>query len=217
MHEFCQDRDLLAVEPRLYLSAAPPQQQLAAAGDGELGGVSLQSASTDFPAAGVAAGMVLTVHYGSVGEPTPLEILSVDGPGQLGVSVLRPDAEAAAIAPPPGSGVGFQVRTYAVQIRDVSAALAERLRAVSEAAGVRAADYADSAQLRRTACLAALAGVYAARAEDADPRDANWAKAEHYARLFRRSRLELRLVVDADGDGVAEATRSLGNVTLRRS
>ena len=94
--------------------------------------------------------------------------------------------------------------------------LAEKLRRVAEAAGVAAAQFADSAQLRSAVACGMIADVFVARADNSREGDANWIKAQHYRQEFARMQLQMRLAVDADGDGLAEQTRTLGNVNLRR-
>ena len=185
MDNFCQDRDLLGVEPRVFLDGGFPSQQLIAGGDGNLSGTTFTSATSDFQSAGLGAGMVLTTYTASAAEGNALEIVSVDSATSLTVSVLRADAESAAVAPPAGTGLNFHVRTFSPQIRGTSATLAEKLRQMIEVGGICAADFADSAQLRRTTCYGALSGIFVARAENAAPFDANWIKAEHY-RIFVR-------------------------------
>ena len=59
--------------------------------------------------------------------------------------------------------------------------------------------------------------MFLAKAESPSPADPHWAKAEHYQQDFTRMQMQLRLAIDADGDGLAEQTRTLGNVTLRRT
>ena len=216
MTSFCTDRDLLATEPLIYLSGGFPAQAPAAGDDGELDGTSFTSAGSDFAAAGAAPGMVLRVADGPQAQRRALEVVSVEGPTALTVSVLRPDAEADAVPPVAGTGLHFELRTFAAQIASVSATLAEKLRTASEAAGISAAEFADSAQLARCCAAGVLASVYTARAENAAAEDANWTKAEHYRRVFRRRQVRLRLAVDADSDGTAESTRTLGHVALRR-
>ncbi|MFW6133072.1 MAG: hypothetical protein ACOC8F_04190 [Planctomycetota bacterium] len=217
MTAFCTDRDILAVEPLVYVSGAAPAQTLVGGDDGQLAGTSFTSTQSNFTDAGAAGGMALIVLRGSPPGRQALEIVSVDGTTQLTVSILRPDAGGEPIAPAPGTDLPFELRTYAAQIAGVSADLAEKLRTASEAAGVAAADFADSAQLARTCALGVLASVFTARAENARPDDANWTKAAHYRRAFDRAQVQLRLVVDADADGRGESTRTLGNVTLRRT
>ena len=217
MNEFCQDRDLLGLEPGLFLSLGPTGSQLIARSDGQLSGTTFTSASADFTAAGIQAGMVLTVTTTIPSEGRAYEIVSVDSAQQLTVSVLRADVGGSPIAPPAAQNLSFRVITYQVQIHRVSDALAEKLRALAEAAPVAAEAHVDSAQLRQTAAYGTAASVLLAKAESPGLTDPNWAKAERYQQDFTRMQMQLRLAIDADGDGFAEHTRTLGNVTLRRT
>jgi hypothetical protein len=216
MNSFCQDRDLLGIEPIVFLASGFPAQELIRGTGGTMSGTTFTHSPGGFVGAAVAPGMVLCTYATTPSEGGACEIVSVQSATQLVVSVLRADEQASAVAPPAGTNLGFFVRTFAPQIRAASDALAERLRMLSEAAGVSAEDFTDSAQLRQAAACGALAAVFTARAEGAAPSDANWIKAEHYRREYQRLTSRLRLAVDADGDGKAERTRTLGNVTLRR-
>ncbi|MHC4981545.1 MAG: hypothetical protein ACYTF6_00040 [Planctomycetota bacterium] len=216
MSEFCKDRDLQAVEPAIFLTSGFPCQELITGTDGVFSGTTFTSASSDFQAAGIVGGMVLCTYSTTPAEGSAFEIVSVDSATTLTVSVLRADPTADPVAPPAGSDLSFFIRTFAPQISGVSATLAEKMRLISEVSGIAQADFADSAQLARTCAYGTLASVFVARAENATPSDANWIKAEHYRNEFLRHQLQLRLVVDSDGDGQAEASRTLGNVTLRR-
>jgi len=216
MSAFCQDRDILAIEPLVYLTGALPAQDLITGQDGTINGSTFTSATADFQAAGVEAGMVLCVHAGSPAEGAAYEILSVDSQTALTISILRADEDEPAVPPAAASGLAYYVRTFAAQIRRTSEALGERLRHTAEAEGIAAAEFADSSQLAQAAAMGVLAAIFVARAENASPADANWVKAEHYRDGFASLQSQLRLAVDADGDGVAEQTRTLGNVALRR-
>ena len=216
MSNFCQDRDLLSIEPELFADGNPCQT-LASGTDGIIAGTMFSSTGSDFETAAVQAGMALHVAGGSLETAKTYEVVSVDSATQLTVSRLRTNDDDDPLAPVPGTDLGFSIRTFAPQIRTVSQTLAEKLRQVEEVAGIAAADFADSAQLRMTAACGTLAAVFVTRSENATSADANWAKAEHYRTRFERLRLQLRLAVDADGDGLAEQTRTLGNVTLRRT
>lgn len=217
MNLFCDDRDLLALEEVLFLGQANTTAGLiGAGGGGTLGNGMFTATNCDFAAAGVQAGMVLTVYGSSPAEGLCYEILAV-APTQLQVSVLRADVSADAIAPANQSSVGFFVRTYRPQIRLASDALAEKLRRLAEASGVRDQEFAPSAQLRQAAAVAALAAIFTARSDGSrGAEDIHWIKARHYREELSRLQPQLRLSADLDGDGIAEHTRSLGNVTLRR-
>lgn len=216
MSDFCQDRDLLSIEPGVFIGGGFPSQELISGSDGVISGTTFTSSASNFTAACVEAGMVLCTYTTTAAEGSAFEIVSADSTTSLNLSVLRAGLEAASVAPPAGSNLHFYIRTFGPQIRTVSAALSEKLRQIVEVSGVDAADYADSAQLRITAAHGALAAIFVARSENAVSSDVNWIKAQYYHDCFRRLQLQLRLAVDADGDGLAERTRTLGNVTLRR-
>ena len=217
MNAYCHDRDLLSIEPVLFLGGGFASQELAAGKAAELAGTIFTAAGADFQAARIETGMILTAHTGIPAEGRVWEIISVDSPATLTVSVLRANATADLVAPAPAGGLSYRIRTYAPQIAAVSAAMGEKLRQMAESQAVATADFADSTQLRLAAAYGVLADVFVARAADGEADDANWIKAEHYRRLHRGLQLQLRLVADVDGDGAAERTRALGNVTLRRS
>ncbi len=215
MSMFCLDRDLLSIEPSIFLGGTVGQELVSGA-DGAISGTTFTSATSDFQSAGAAVGMVLNTYSDNPAEGSAVEIISVDSATQLTVSVLRADTGDAAIAPPAGTSLGFGICTYNAQIANVSETLAEKLRRVVETEGISSADFVDSQQLRMAAANGSLASIFVSQSTSAADRDANWAKAEHYSQEFDRQQLQLRLAVDADGDGVAEQTRTFGNITLRR-
>ena len=216
MSDFCQDRDLLSIEPSVFVTAGFAGQELIAGLDGAISGTRFTSSGSDFVTAKVAAGMVLSISP-AAGEGKSFEIVSVETATSLTISVLRADTDDQAIPPGNAASLKFHVRTFGPQIRGVSETLAEKLRQISEAAGVKAADFENSAQLRSSTAHGALASIFLARADNAAPSDANWIKAEYYRNHFRQLQLQLRLVVDSNADGSAELTRTLGNVRLHRS
>ncbi len=216
MSNYCQDRDLLTIEPIVFLGGGFPNQKLITGSNGQISGTTF-TCTGDLAAAGVEAGMVLCTYSTIPAEGNAYEIVSVDSATTLTVSVLRADPASAAVAPPAQSSISFYVSTYAAQIRTVSTTLGEKLRQITEVTGVAAADFADSSQLEVVAAYGTLAVIFVSRAENAQPFDANWIKAQHYQQLHHHLQLQLRLVVDTDGDGQAEQTRSLGNMTLRRT
>jgi hypothetical protein len=216
MNPTCQDRDLLCLEPVVYLHGGVPGQTLATATDGVLTGVTFTSPSSDFVSAGVAPGMVLCVTQTTPAEGSVLEIVDIQSSVALTVSVLRQSSEASPVAPLPATGLTFHVRTFAAQIGRAAGELVESLRRTDEATDSQLPLFADSAQLRDVVAHGALADVFVARSAAGDNADVNWIKAGHYRRRYDQLVRRLRVAVDADGDGVPEQTRSLGNVTLRR-
>lgn len=213
---FCQDRDLLCIEPIVFLGGDALGRRLVTGSDGAIAGTTFTSTGSDFVSVGLEAGMVLCTYETIPAEGRVWEILSVDSATTLTISVLRVATDAPPVAPPAGTGLSFYVRSFGPQIQSVSATLAEKLRQLAEVARIASADFADSNQLRVTTAHGALAGVFLARADSARPHDANWIKAEFHRAEFLRCQDQLRLAVDIDGDGVAEQTRTLGNVHLKR-
>ncbi len=219
MNTFCTDRDLLGIEPVVFLSGGFPAQDIIAGADGVISATTFTSAGSDFSAAGVAAGNVLSVYPpgAAPSEGSAYEIVSVDSATSMTVSVLRAEADSEPVAPPAGQDLHFYVRTFAPQIRAISRALGEKLRQMAELSGIDAADFADSSQLQTAAANGVLSAVFIARAQTAGAGDTNWIKSQHYRKEFGRCQLQLRLSADADGDGRADKTRTLGHITLKRT
>ncbi|MBT3278760.1 MAG: hypothetical protein HN909_07745 [Phycisphaerales bacterium] len=210
---FCTDRDLLALEPLVFLQGSACQQ-FAAGDDGALAAGAFTSASASF-AASILPGMVLTTSATIPAEGTCCEILSVDSPTALSVSLLRTSSTDGPVAPPDATGLSWRVRTFAAHSTEASAALGEELRAQSEV-DFDADDFSPSDQLRRLCAFRALAAIFLGRCQKAAQDDLNWIKAEHYRAEARRLRTQLTLVTDTDADAQRDTSRSLANVQLRR-
>lgn len=217
MTAFCSDRDILAIEPLAYLAGGfDTAQTLRTGSDGVLASTTFTSATGNFLTAGIAPGMVLTTSANVLPEGSAVEILAVNSATELSVSVLRTSTDDDPVAPTAGTALHYALRTYAARIALVSNEIAETLRRLRETNPIDPTAFAPNDQLRKAAASGVLAGIYLARAQNARPHDANWIKAEYYRLEYRRLLTTLRLAVDADGDGTAEQTRSLGNVQLKR-
>ncbi|MDY7011544.1 MAG: hypothetical protein SVV80_12455 [Planctomycetota bacterium] len=213
----CKDRDLLAIEPDVFTGGGFGSQQMAAGVDGAFNGTTFTSILADFTASNIQAGMVLCVYSTIPAEGRFYEIISVDSSTSLTVSVLRTDRDAGAVAPSPGTNLKYYINTFAPQIADAEATLYEKLRRLGEAEGISSVEFVESSQLRKTVAFASLASVFTALASNAVADDANWVKAEFYRRQHVTALGALRLAEDIDGDGFAEHTRTLSNVSLRRT
>ncbi len=213
----CKDRDLLTIEPDVFTGGGFDSQQPAGGTDGAVSGTTFTSASADFTAANIQVGMVLCIYSTVPAEGRCYEIISVDSATSLTVSVLRADRDADAVAPPAGTELKYYINTFAPQIAGSEATLHEKLRQIGEADGISLTDFVDSSQLRKAVALASLASIFTARASNATGDDANWVKAEFYRRQHVTAVGALRLAKDIDGDGFAEQTRTLANISLRRT
>jgi hypothetical protein len=216
MNRYCQDKDLLAIEPLLFADDDLAGQPFLRGSEAQLSGTDFHCEGVDFLAAGIEAGMVLRTYSNTPSEGHRLEIVSVTA-SSLTVSVLRSSAEQTPIATVlDEEETNFAIHSYDLRIRIVSEMLAEKLRRICES-DLSIVEFIDSQQLRQATVYGVLSEVFIARSESGDAKDAHWLKAEYYRQRFQKLLLQLRLAVDANGDGIAEKTRSLGNVTLRRS
>lgn len=215
MNNQCTDRDLLALEPSVFLAGAFASQQLIAGNSAGLSGGLLTRNGVDFAAAGLQAGMVVCLFTGAPTEGRLYEILAVPAPQTLSISVLRSQHDGPAIIPSDAPAISFCVQTFLPQIQAVQQTLQEKMRQLEEVAGIASAAFADSALLRQAVALGVLADLYTAAAAGG-ANDANWTKAQDYRRRHAQAVSSLRLAQDVDGDGLAERTRALGNVGLRR-
>jgi len=213
---FCQDRDILCVEPVVYQGQAiPPIVQPASGTDGVISAGTFTSPSADFVGAGVRAGMVLCTTSTIISEGSVWEIVDVVSATQLAISSLRASADGPVISAGNATGPKYYVRTLMAAIEQVSSEISERFRRLGESNGIVATDFSDSRALAAATAFGVLARIYRGMAATVAD-DVRWMKAEHYAGEYERMCSRLRLSVDANGDGIAEQTRSLGNVRLRR-
>ncbi|MCD4700151.1 MAG: hypothetical protein K8R91_06235 [Phycisphaerae bacterium] len=213
----CKDRDLLMIEPDVFAGGGFDSQQMAAGVDGAFSETTFTSILADFTASNIQDGMVLCVYSTVPAEGRFYEIISVDSSTSLTVSVLRADRDAASVAPPVGTNLKYYINTFTPQIADAEATLHEKLRRLGEADGISSVEFVDSSQLRKAIALASLASVFTARASNATGADANWVKAEFYRRQHVTVVGALLLAKDIDGDGFTGQTRTLSNVSLRRT
>ena len=95
MVSFSNDVDILKYEPILFGELYLPWQVLAAGTGGTLSGTTFTAADADFVNAQVAAGGVIYMQSVDGSLDGAYEIVTVDSPTQLTVSVLRPDMETA--------------------------------------------------------------------------------------------------------------------------
>ncbi len=216
MNTITHDRDLLRLEPVLFLGGGCASRTLIAGGDGVLSGSTFTSPGSDFALAALAAGMVLCTWTDAPEEPTAVEIVSVDSATQLTVSVLRESPDSDPVAPSAGSGLGFFVRSYRPEIRQAADQLAHMLSRSGETHRQDPPTFCDAAVLRETIAIGALATIFSARSGNGGQTDSAGIKAERYRREWLTARTRLRVAVDTDGDGLPDETRTLGHVTLRR-
>lgn len=215
MSYFASDRDLLVYEPTLFRDVGWLGQRLVK-GTGSVSGTTLTMSSQDvaLDAAGVAAGNVAVVGG------TAYEVLARVSGTALTISRLRDDASGAALPPSAASGQDVSVPTFVPQIavahRQVLRMLSIEPQDPAQAGQVTQASITNPGALTRLVCLGALAivwdaaGIVGGAASDAGQR------AALYRARFLEERRRVGVRIDADGDGVSDATRAAGVFTIVR-
>jgi hypothetical protein len=217
MAKFSNDADILKYEPILFGELHLPNQVLATGTGGTLGGTTFTVSGEDFVSASVAVGGVIHVQSADGILDGTYEIVSVDSATQLTVSVVRSDPDADPIAPPAASQISYRISTFAPQAGEVGFQLTEYfgIGPGNPASDYDADDVLDTNVLRRASVFAVIASVYATLASKSED-EGFWKKSLHYMGLFEKARERCRLCVDADGNGVADATKIGASVKLVR-
>jgi hypothetical protein len=217
MIQFSSDVDILKHEPALFGELHFPSQVKAAGTGAVLSGTYLMAEEADFSAAHVTSGQVIYLQSQEGSLDGAYEIVSVDAPIQLTVSVLRGDTADAALAPPAGTDITWRVSTFDPQAKDVAAQLAEYfgLRPGDPAAPYGVEDIMDVEVLRRASALAVISRIYGAWARQTTE-DGFWTKSLHYKQQFEKARLRCRLSLDLGANGVADLALTPGSIRLIR-
>lgn len=213
---FSTDRDLLVLEPGIFAEVALASQARVSVSDAAVSGVTLTSASADFESAQVDAGGVVLI--GDVAH----EVVARLGPQSLTVSLPRARLSDAAIPGVQGAALGVVCRTFAPQAALVHDALL-RLLGVEPGEGTGGGPAEGSivslSVLAHLEALATAERVYAGAGTLIEPggwRDTLLLKADGYRRRFGEAAARAVVLIDADGDGVADRRVRLGSVNLVR-
>ncbi len=208
MVSFSNDADILKYEPILFGELHLPQQVLATGTGGTLSGTTFTASGADFVSAQVSAGGVVYLQSADGALDGAYEIVSVDSATELSVSVIRSDAEMAAVSPPAATDVSYRISTFGPQTNEVGFQLTEHfgIRPGNPASEIEVEDILDTDVLKRASVFAVISSVYAMLASKV--KDENfWKKSLHYQTLFARARERCRLSIDVGSDGVADVTK----------
>jgi len=208
MVSFSNDVDILKYEPILFGELHLPWQVVAAGAAGTLSGTTFTASGADFVTAHVAAGGVVYLQSADGSLDGAYEIVSVDSATQLTISVLRPDSEAPAVAPPAAMDVSYRISTFGPQANEVAFQLTEYFGIApgNPASEIDVEDVLDVSVLRLASVFAVISIAYAMLAGKA--RDENyWNKSLHYQKLFDKARGRCRLSIDVGSDGLADVTK----------
>ncbi len=212
---FSTDRDLLRIEPNVFTEASLVGQQRLYVTDGQLSGTALTSPTADFVDAGVEAGSVV------LAAQSPLEVIERLDPQTLAVSLIRTKPTDALI-PPSGLGAGpLEVKaiTFELQAALVRDSLLRVLGLDPDGIDPETPDadaVVSEGVMWQLEALGTLERVYASAAVFDEPGSALAHKAAYYRQRFDELRQRAIVLLDLDGDGLADERRGLGLITLTR-
>jgi len=208
MINFSNDADILKYEPILFGELHLPWQVLAAGTEATLSGTTLTAGAADFVAAQVSAGGVVYLQSADGSLDGAYEIVSVDSATQLCISVIRPDSEAAAVAPPAATDISYRISTFGPQANEAGFQLTEYfgIKPGNPASDIDIEDILDTSVLRLVSVCAVISSVYAMLAGKTKEENF-WNKSLYYQKLFNKARERCRLSIDVDADGQTDATK----------
>ena len=208
MVSFSNDADILKYEPILFGELHLPWQVVAAGTGGTLSGTTFTASGCDLVTACVTPGGVIYLQSADGSLDGAYEIVSVDSATQLTVSVIRPDAQAPAVAPPAATGISWRISTFGPQANEVAFQLTEYfgISPGNPASQIDVEDVLDTNVLRLASVFAVISIAYAMLAGKA-ANENYWKKSLHYQKLFDKARGRCRLSIDVGSDGVADVTK----------
>jgi hypothetical protein len=208
MVNFSNDVDILKYEPVLFGELHLPWQILVTGSSGTLSGTTFAASDADFVSALITTGHVIYLQSANGYLDGAYEIVSVDSPTELTVSVIRTDSNDAPIAPPAATDIFYRISTLGPQASEVGFQLTEyfSIGPGNPTSEVDVEDVLYTDVLKRASVFAVISSVYAMLASK-DKDENFWKKSLHYRRLFEMARERCRLSMDIDGDGVADITK----------
>jgi hypothetical protein len=212
---FCQDVDLMAWEPGVFLEAAFAHQALVKEAAGTLTGTAL--ALTSGSLAALVPGMVAQATLADGSLTQLLEVVSVSDATHATVSALRGRSSEALVAPLTGGSVKVTVVTFQPQIAAVGDGLFGLLGIVSDRDSSPAPASCDLRGFRAAAIFGTLAAIYRTLVDAKSATNITFSKRAYYEGLAESARRQLAATIDCDGDGVPEERVLSGVQALRRT
>lgn len=200
---FCNDTDLLLLEPAVFTLAETPSFRRLADVSATLAGTALTLDAGSLTEAGVSPGMVATLRAADQALLGHAEVVSVEEARRATVSVPRARQDESPVAPTAQGALRVTVTSFLAQIAAVSAELMRLLGTVERDQAAPA-----GAGLRTAAVFGTLAAIYRMAGGTAD--GSLTAKASCYQQAYAALRQAVTARVDLDGDGVAETQRLAG-------
>ncbi len=205
---FSTDRDLLALEPNVFVDVPLVSQQLLRAEDAVVDGTTLSSATSNFAAVDIGAGGVL------VASGLTLEVVQRVDAQTLTVSLPRGGVDDPPLAPPLSATVEIAARTFAPQAAAAHARLRQALALAEDASD--GPILIASEQARYIEVLGTLAEIYRIAQGPLGDNSMFAARQHHYERAFTAAVYGLGVPVDVLGDGTAHQLRHAGTRTFKR-
>ncbi len=208
MVTFSNDADIIKYEPILFGELYLPWQVLAQGSGGTLSGTTFTAAGAEFISVQVAAGGVIYLQSQENLLDGAYEIISMDSQTQLTISVIRPDSQSDAIAPPAAVDISYRITTLAPQANEAGLQLTEYfgIKPGNPASVYDVEDILETSMLRQASVFAVISNVYAmlaGRSKD----DNCWKKSLYYRKLYNQARARIRLCIDAGNDGIVDVTQ----------
>jgi hypothetical protein len=210
---FSTDRDLLMLDPGVFRDVPFAGQQRLRVTDAVVSGVTLTSATADFAAAAVDVGCVGLL------AGVPVEVIARVDAHTLTVSLPRPRLTDDAIPPGAVTDADMTLRTFAPQAAIVHLALLQRL-------GIDPDDARDGAitedavvslsVMAQLEALGVLAHIHSAAVAIVGDNAALLQKAHDYRQRFASALRQSIILIDLNGDGVADAQRRFDTGQLQR-
>jgi hypothetical protein len=206
------DRDLVRIDPAVFVDAESVATVLLETSDGFVAGSDLTSTTSDFETLAIDVGHVIVIANQVV------EVVQRLNKTKLRVSLPRAGDSDPLIMPDSGTNLAVAVPSFQRQIERAEAWVLGSLGIDLEGAA-DAPDVADIVNVDELASLVAtetLRIVYAMAAA-LDPENASLAaRAVTFADAARALWSGSAARLDVNGDGVTDATRRAGVITLRR-
>ncbi len=206
MKTFSNDTDILRYEPALFGPLAPPHQVIAKGTAAAILDGVFTDDQADFIAADVTTGGVLYLRSQDGKLEGAFEIVSVNSPTQLTVSIVRADGDTQPIAPADADQLTWHIATFRPQAVETSLLIAEfyKLAPAYPDNSLSIEDITDSEPLRLASTCMVIAIAYAMLA-DSGKDDKAVEKSLHYKKQFTRHIERCTAGFDTDGDGAPEA------------
>lgn len=151
----------------------------------------------------------------------PLEVVSITGPTSLTVSLTRASPDAPVIPPADTANLTGSIVTFDPQIAVIHGLLLRSLGLDLSQQSIDPLAPGESAilnprDLGLVEALGTLHLLYTAASATLAPDSALAQRAAHYHERFAQARWRARALIDLDGDGLADATRTLRATPLTR-